>query len=307
MGKGDLLSMFKHKRIVSMLLAIFMVMSLSVSAFAADDASTKVIYVGKGGSGGGSSGGGGGGGGSTIIIIIGGGDKDDEDKKKDDEKKEDEGKKEEDKKKDDTGKKDDKNNTNDGNTGNKRNDKDDNKNKGNDDSGKDNSNKNNDDNEQGKTEDNNGDAENVNTGILDELNNLEYIGDDGFGFGLTGHSKDGCIFYNIIIPAHLVPGAKGRVRVIGEWASNQVIYVEADKFVDVVNNLNGSSEDAEVLFKNISQIGNDSDAAKAISMIGVKDISGSSWVLGNTEVEPMKLYVSMGTVEFVYSDSEIAI
>lgn len=60
MGKGDLLSMFKHKRIVSMFLAIFMVMSLSVSAFAADDASTKVIYVGKGGSGGGGSSGGGG-------------------------------------------------------------------------------------------------------------------------------------------------------------------------------------------------------------------------------------------------------
>lgn len=303
--------MFKYKRIASILLAIFMVMSLAVSAFAASDASTKVIYVGKGGSGGGSSGGGGGGGGSTIIIIIGGGNKDDEDKKKDDEKKEDEGKKEEDVKKDDTGKKDDKkddkNNTNNGNTGNKGNNKDDNKNKGNNGSDKDNSNKNNDDNEQGKIEDNNDDTENVNTGILDELNNLEYIGDDGFGFGLTGHSKDGCIFYNIIIPAHLVPGAKGRVRIIGEWASNQVIYVEADEFVEVVNSLNGSSDDADVLFKNISQIGNDSDAAKAISMIGVKDISGSSWVLGNTEAEPMKLYVSMGTVEFVYSDSEIAI
>lgn len=303
--------MLKHKRTVSMFLAIFMVMSLSVSAFAADDASTKVIYVGKGGSGGGSSGGGGGGGGNTIIIIIGGGDKDDEDKKKDDEKKEDEGKKEGDVKKDDTSKKDDKkddkNNTNNGNTGNKGNNKDDNKNKGNNGFDKDNSNKNNDDNEQGKIEDNNDGTENVNTGILDELNNLEYIGDDDFGFGLTGHSKDGCIFYNIIIPAHLVPGAKGRVRIIGEWASNQIIYVEADEFVEVVNSLNGSSDDADVLFKNISQIGNDSDAAKATSMIGVKDISGSSWVLGNTEVEPMKLYVSMGTVEFIYSDSEIAI
>ena len=78
-------------------------------------------------------------------------------------------------------------------------------------------------------------------------------------------------YYEVSVPAEMIPGESATVSVTGTWDSNQTLKVSAPEKVTLYNG--NQSIDIEVNFEAISQSGNDVEESTASTTLSIENVT----------------------------------
>lgn len=107
----------------------------------------------------------------------------------------------------------------------------------------------------------------------------------------VSYTGTGTESYTVSVPASLVPGGSGNVKVQGTWASNRKVSVSAPSSVTLTNSIDGSTKTLAVTFAGIEKTGDNTVAVSDTKSISVADISDA---LFGTWSGTISYTVSMG-------------
>ena len=153
--------------------------------------------------------------------------------------------------------------------------------------------------------DNYGVVNNGRTGYIGNIENRDISSSHTTTVTYTGTSTES---YTLTVPATLTPGASGEVKANGTWASNRTLVVTAPSTVTLTNDIDGGTKTLDVTFEGINQAGNDTVAQTVTTDITVANITNAlfgTWtgtIVYNVSMDDNGVVPAPATVGATFSD-----